>query len=91
MSNRFMYEMHNFSYMPEIHSSFIFVENNSALCVSHTYVRICSGPKRYDVIGDQWVYSHNGVSLHDQLSEELSRLLETEIDLSALPHYHLQL
>ena len=44
----------------------------------------CSGPKRYDIIGGQWVYSHDGVVLHDLLSEELSRLLETNIDLSYL-------
>ncbi|CAI8038468.1 Frataxin, mitochondrial [Geodia barretti] len=50
-----------------------------------------SGPKRYDVIGGQWVYSHDGVVLHDLLSEELSRLLETNIDLSLLPHYHIHL
>ncbi|CAI8003944.1 Frataxin, mitochondrial, partial [Geodia barretti] len=43
-----------------------------------------SGPKRYDIIGGQWVYSHHGVVLHDLLSEELSRLLETNIDLSLL-------
>ena len=51
----------------------------------------CSGPKRYDIIGGQWVYSHDGEVLHDLLSQELTRLLDTDIDLSLLPHYHLSL
>lgn len=45
-----------------------------------------SGPKRYDVINGQWRYSHNGVALHDLLSQEFSELLAATIDLTKL-HY----
>eukprot|EP00054_Salpingoeca_dolichothecata_P006878 m.40274 g.40274 ORF g.40274 m.40274 type:complete len:181 (+) comp16728_c0_seq4:1057-1599(+) len=40
-----------------------------------------SGPKRYDrnENGD-WVYSHDNISLHTRLSEEISELLQIEID-----------
>ncbi|XP_074850914.1 frataxin, mitochondrial [Carettochelys insculpta] len=43
-----------------------------------------SGPKRYDWTGRNWVYYHDGVSLHDLLEAELSEALKTKIDLSAL-------
>ncbi|XP_078531862.1 frataxin, mitochondrial [Lissotriton helveticus] len=43
-----------------------------------------SGPKRYDWTGNSWVYSHDGVPLHDLLSEELSTALKCHIDLSSL-------
>lgn len=49
----------------------------------------CSGPKRYDVVGGQWVYPHDGVALHDLLTEEFTRLLGTEVDFTTLTHYHL--
>ncbi|XP_007439494.1 frataxin, mitochondrial isoform X2 [Python bivittatus] len=45
-----------------------------------------SGPKRYDWTGKNWVYSHDGISLHDLLSKELSLALEIELDLSTLIH-----
>ena len=61
-----------------------------SLSLSHTHTHTHhSGPKRYDIIGGQWVYSHDGVPLHDFLSEELTALLKTNIDLTHLPHYHL--
>uniref|UniRef100_A0A8C8RHU8 Frataxin, mitochondrial n=1 Tax=Pelusios castaneus TaxID=367368 RepID=A0A8C8RHU8_9SAUR len=43
-----------------------------------------SGPKRYDWTGRNWVYSHDGVSLHELLAMELSAALKTKIDLSPL-------
>ncbi|XP_054842960.1 frataxin, mitochondrial [Eublepharis macularius] len=43
-----------------------------------------SGPKRYDWTGENWVYSHDGVSLHELLAKELSAALKTKLDLSTL-------
>uniref|UniRef100_A0ABM5GMN6 Frataxin, mitochondrial n=1 Tax=Pogona vitticeps TaxID=103695 RepID=A0ABM5GMN6_9SAUR len=43
-----------------------------------------SGPKRYDWTGKNWVYSHDGISLHELLAKELSAALKTKLDLSAL-------
>lgn len=43
-----------------------------------------SGPKRYDWTGRNWVYSHDGVSLHELLSKEVSTALKTKLDLSCL-------
>ncbi|CAI9553883.1 unnamed protein product [Staurois parvus] len=43
-----------------------------------------SGPKRYDWTGTMWVYSHDGVSLHQLLEQELSLALNTKLDLSTL-------
>ncbi|XP_007942528.1 frataxin, mitochondrial [Orycteropus afer afer] len=45
-----------------------------------------SGPKRYDWTGKNWVYSHDGVSLHQLLTTELSKVLKTKLDLSALAY-----
>lgn len=45
-----------------------------------------SGPKRYDWTGKNWIYSHDGISLHDLLSKELSLALAIELDLSTLTH-----
>ncbi|KAF7250436.1 Frataxin, mitochondrial [Varanus komodoensis] len=43
-----------------------------------------SGPKRYDWTGKKWVYSHDGVSLHELLAKELSAALGTKLDLTNL-------
>ncbi|KAK5870562.1 hypothetical protein PBY51_003500 [Eleginops maclovinus] len=43
-----------------------------------------SGPKRYDWTGARWVYTHDGVSLHQLLSKEFSIIFNKEIDLSHL-------
>ncbi|KAM4054198.1 frataxin, mitochondrial [Anomaloglossus baeobatrachus] len=43
-----------------------------------------SGPKRYDWTGKSWVYSHDGVSLHQLLEQELSVALNATLDLSNL-------
>ncbi|XP_007528508.1 frataxin, mitochondrial [Erinaceus europaeus] len=45
-----------------------------------------SGPKRYDWTGKSWVYSHDGVSLHELLTAELTTVFKTELDLSSLPY-----
>lgn len=45
-----------------------------------------SGPKRYDWTGENWVYSHDGVSLHELLTKELSAALKTKLDLSTLAY-----
>ena len=41
------------------------------------------------MIGGRWVYSHDGVALHNLLSEEFSRELGTTLDLTTLPHAHI--
>uniref|UniRef100_UPI0037E81DBB frataxin, mitochondrial n=1 Tax=Semicossyphus pulcher TaxID=241346 RepID=UPI0037E81DBB len=43
-----------------------------------------SGPKRYNWTGERWVYSHDGVSLHQLLSEEFSIIFNKNMDLSEL-------
>ncbi|XP_075908830.1 frataxin, mitochondrial isoform X2 [Petromyzon marinus] len=45
-----------------------------------------SGPKRYDWTGDCWIYAHDGTSLHVLLSRELSSVLHSPFDLTALPY-----
>ncbi|XP_053726106.1 frataxin, mitochondrial [Synchiropus splendidus] len=45
-----------------------------------------SGPKRYDWTGKRWVYSHDGVSLHQLLSREFSLIFNNSMDLDSLPH-----
>ena len=58
-------------------------------CASHLLSRARSGPKRFDVIDGRWRYSHDGIALHDLLQREMSEILETELDLTQLPHSHL--
>lgn len=45
-----------------------------------------SGPKRYDWTGKNWVYSHDGVSLHELLAAEMTKALKTKLDLSSLAY-----
>ncbi|XP_045628442.1 frataxin, mitochondrial [Ursus americanus] len=45
-----------------------------------------SGPKRYDWTGRNWVYAHDGVSLHELLATELTKALKTKLDLSSLAY-----
>nr|XP_060466099.1 frataxin, mitochondrial [Panthera onca] len=45
-----------------------------------------SGPKRYDWTGESWVYAHDGVSLHQLLTTELTEALKTKLDLSSLAY-----
>ncbi|KAM9098587.1 frataxin, mitochondrial [Sarcophilus harrisii] len=43
-----------------------------------------SGPKRYDWTGKNWVYAHDGMSLHELLEMEFSKALKTQLDMSSL-------
>jgi frataxin len=45
-----------------------------------------SGPKRYDFIAGQWIYKHDGVSLHRLLTDEVSAALRNSIDFTACVH-----
>lgn len=45
-----------------------------------------SGPKRYDWTGERWVYSHDGVALHELLSKEFAVIFKSKMDLSHLTH-----
>uniref|UniRef100_A0A3Q4AD03 Frataxin, mitochondrial n=1 Tax=Mola mola TaxID=94237 RepID=A0A3Q4AD03_MOLML len=47
--------------------------------------QIC-GPKRYDWTGTHWVYSHDGVSLHQLLAKEFSVIFNKNMDLFDLPY-----
>ncbi|XP_006802597.1 frataxin, mitochondrial [Neolamprologus brichardi] len=44
-----------------------------------------SGPKRYGWTGERWVYTHDGISLHQLLSQEFSIIFNKNIDLCNLP------
>ncbi|XP_010874383.2 frataxin, mitochondrial isoform X2 [Esox lucius] len=45
-----------------------------------------SGPKRYDWTGQRWVYSHDGMCLHELLSKEFSAIYNMNLDLTTLVH-----
>ncbi|XP_068208050.1 frataxin, mitochondrial-like [Palaemon carinicauda] len=45
-----------------------------------------SGPKRYDFNNGTWVYKHDGICLHDCLSDELSKIFKRNIDMSMLAY-----
>nr|XP_046242160.1 frataxin, mitochondrial [Scatophagus argus] len=45
-----------------------------------------SGPKRYDWTGERWVYTHDGISLHQLLSKEFSIIFNRNMDLCDLPY-----
>ncbi|XP_069006009.1 frataxin, mitochondrial [Embiotoca jacksoni] len=45
-----------------------------------------SGPKRYDWTGERWVYTHDGVGLHQLLSTEFSIIYNQNLDLRDLPN-----
>ena len=36
---------------------------------------LCSGPKRYDFVRGTWIYKHDGISLHQMLTDELCSVL----------------
>lgn len=42
-----------------------------------------SGPKRYDFKEGTWIYKHDGVSLHDTLTMEVSSMLGQQLSFSA--------
>lgn len=39
-----------------------------------------SGPKRYDFINETWIYKHDSISLHQLLSDEISKVIGKEAD-----------
>jgi frataxin len=41
-----------------------------------------SGPKRFDLINNQWIYKRTGETLHDTLSKEISGFFGKRIDFS---------
>jgi len=41
-----------------------------------------SGPKRYDFDGTKWIYKHDGVSLHELLTTELSEVFSAKVNFS---------
>ncbi|XP_026198019.1 frataxin, mitochondrial [Anabas testudineus] len=45
-----------------------------------------SGPKRYDWTGKHWVYTHDGIGLHQLLSKEFSIIFNRNMDLSDLTY-----
>ncbi|KAF5912831.1 hypothetical protein HPG69_007823 [Diceros bicornis minor] len=45
-----------------------------------------SGPRRYDWTGKSWVYSQDGVSLHELLAMKLTKALKTKLDLPSLAY-----
>lgn len=45
-----------------------------------------SGPKRYDFVNGSWIYKHDGVSLHDLLQTELSKIISSDVDFLKLAH-----
>ncbi|KAM9857920.1 frataxin, mitochondrial [Aulostomus maculatus] len=45
-----------------------------------------SGPKRYDWTGEKWVYTRDGIGLHQLLSKEFSIIFNINMDLSGLLH-----
>ncbi|XP_031558133.1 frataxin, mitochondrial-like [Actinia tenebrosa] len=45
-----------------------------------------SGPKRYDFVGNKWVYKRDQVSLHELLSREMSNITGQDVDLTHLPY-----
>ena len=54
------------------------------------FMHVCSfpssGPKRYDIMDGRWRYSHDRDALHDLLSREFSKALESTVDLSGLEY-----
>lgn len=46
-----------------------------------------SGPKRYDLIDGQWIYTHDNTALYDLLREEFSQILAHHVNLYQLDTY----
>lgn len=38
-----------------------------------------SGPKRYDFVNSQWIYKHDGKTLHELLNNEISTIVKFEV------------
>lgn len=43
-----------------------------------------SGPKRYDYVDGNWIYKHDGVSLHQLLQDELEKIVAVDVDFLKL-------
>lgn len=43
-----------------------------------------SGPKRYDWINNDWIYKHDGISLHALLQQELEKIMSVPVDFMSL-------
>ncbi|KAG8228040.1 hypothetical protein J437_LFUL007210 [Ladona fulva] len=41
-----------------------------------------SGPKRYDFLEGQWVYRHDGITLHELLNREIQNIAEFRVDFN---------
>jgi len=37
-----------------------------------------SGPKRYDFVNNQWIYKHDGKTLHELLNNEIPTIVKIE-------------
>ncbi|CAI9726705.1 mitochondrial [Octopus vulgaris] len=46
-----------------------------------------SGPKRYDFIGNKWIYKRDGTSLHDLLQKEMTAIMKTDISFMDCAFY----
>lgn len=60
-------------------------ENYTEIKTSFPFFSYCSGPKRYDWTGEHWLYTHDGVTLHQLLSKEFSAIFNRNMDLDSLP------
>jgi len=38
-----------------------------------------SGPKRYDFMNGQWIYKHDGKSLHELLDDEIPTIVKSQV------------
>ena len=72
--------------MPVIHvsmaSSFCMKPKVCVFYDKFCFPYFCSGPKRYDLVDSKWVYSHDGVTLHELLSKELSDAFKHELNFT---------
>ena len=50
-------------------------------------ISFSSGPKRYDFTeSESWIYRHNGVSLHQLLSDEISDVIGQSVSFTDLQY-----
>lgn len=38
-----------------------------------------SGPKRYDFVNSQWIYKHDGKTLHELLNNEIPAIVKSQV------------
>ena len=46
-----------------------------------------SGPKRYDYLGNKWIYSHDKSSLDYLLTDEFSKILNRPVKIVSLKNW----